>query len=203
MTRICEICGTEFDVPIIKSNRKWVKYSDRKTCSRKCHNQKIWKSLRGGTNEIACDCCGKKFIRPLSQIHKNNYCSRECNLKHYRGNEHWASKGVRRVLWPINGGYKNSYPILVFETGEKVQEHRYIAEQMLGRKLEPNEVVHHINGKKDDNRECNLLVCDKKYHMWLHQRMSQLYMQEHFSNHALDGKIDDLGRIQSVLGEGE
>ena len=40
-----------------------------------------------------------------------------------------------------------------------VLEHRLIAEQKLGRRLESNEVVHHIDGDRTNNHPDNLTVC--------------------------------------------
>lgn len=56
-----------------------------------------------------------------------------------------------------------------------VPQHILIAEKALGRFLPQNAVVHHINEKKDDNRNNNLVVCqDEAYHQLLHRRMRAL-----------------------------
>lgn len=61
---------------------------------------------------------------------------------------------------------------------EKPLEHRVIAERVLGRKLKRTEVVHHINGVKTDNRNCNLLICTVGYHSQLHARMRKQSQEE-------------------------
>lgn len=51
----------------------------------------------------------------------------------------------------------------------RISEHRAMMEKFLRRKLSPNEVVHHINHKKLDNRLENLQVLTRAEHAALHQ----------------------------------
>ena len=59
--------------------------------------------------------------------------------------------------WIDKRGYRWIY---VTENGKRraKREHRHIMEQRLGRKLEPDELVHHVNGNKADNRVENLAI---------------------------------------------
>ena len=54
--------------------------------------------------------------------------------------------------------------------GVKIDEHRYIMEQHIGRKLSRSEVVHHKNGDKRDNRIENLEIMSLSEHAKNHQK---------------------------------
>jgi hypothetical protein len=66
--------------------------------------------------------------------------------------------------------YKDKQGYIVFK-GSHEYEHRYIAKKVLNRNLIRTEVVHHINGKRDDNRLINLCVMPRHqhdlFHAWL------------------------------------
>lgn len=60
---------------------------------------------------------------------------------------------------------------LIWRNGKKVRAHRWIMEQHLGRPLQPDEQVHHVNGNPLDNRIENLQVLSAKAHMRLHKQI--------------------------------
>ena len=69
-----------------------------------------------------------------------------------------------------DGEYKSPYRKLKVR-GKNIDEHRYIMELHIGRKLARNEVVHHKNGNKFDNRIENLEVIPISKHSQLHNQI--------------------------------
>ena len=59
-------------------------------------------------------------------------------------------------------------------------EHRWIIEQKIGRILTRNEVVHHKNGNKLDNRLKNLEIMSRKAHSTMHQQQKKRNTHGHF-----------------------
>ncbi len=107
--------------------------------------------------EVECEVCHKKFMAYPAA--KRRYCSKKCCYA--------ARTGDKSYLW--KGGVKYDTYKRVYVGGNKyVPEHRYIMEQHLGRKLGKDEIVHHINGDKSDNRIENLKVLSKQAHSHYH-----------------------------------
>lgn len=66
--------------------------------------------------------------------------------------------------WPSSGGREGPWKGYVFE-------HRYAMESTLGRMLKRSEIIHHLDGDKENNELSNLLLCkDAREHERIHQK---------------------------------
>lgn len=59
------------------------------------------------------------------------------------------------------------------DKNEMIFEHDLIVEQQIGRLLNENESVHHINQVRNDNRPTNLLLVSNQDHEYIHKHIKR------------------------------
>jgi len=166
----CARCGKE-----IHRKRSEVMKNRHSFCSHAC----VSAFYRTGRNVI-CDWCGTAFYKPRSRLTNENFCSYGCRNQ-------WLGKvnvEVRNVPGH-SAGHKAPHltelnqrrnPLGRVARGKtratSSQIYRKVAKEMLGRALQPGEVVHHINGDRSDNRHENLAVLPEREHRRLHMHLA-------------------------------
>lgn len=73
---------------------------------------------------------------------------------------------------------KNEHGYILINISEF--EHRHIVQKLIGRTLTVKEEVHHINGKKWDNRKSNLALMSRENHQEWHEFLVLMYQAKKF-----------------------
>lgn len=140
-------------------------------CSEKCRNsvkQATYKKLHGRRSLtkyfFICKYCKSQFETIECD---QKYCTHKCSSdarKRFIDIPTSLESGSRKLDKTL--GYVRVYCPMHPEanTWGYVYEHRVVAEQIIGRRLIKDEVVHHKNGKRWDNRPENLEVMNKFEH---------------------------------------
>lgn len=150
---VCEHCGIKFKLldSVIKSREKQ-SGTNIKYCSQRCMG------LASRTRYIEnCKECGIGF-----ETTRNQFCSVQC-VRDYKKRTGMMKK---EGCW-----HENGYKVLYLDGDKSIKEHIKIMEEYIGRKLKEDEVVHHINGVRDDNRLENLKLMTRGEHSSLHRKI--------------------------------
>ena len=155
--------------------------------------------------EVKCDICGRVTSTTFSNYFhsqekrgwpKTTFC-RSCVCKisaakrigkpaHNKGKKlDESQKGSNHPMWKGGRYIGSDGYVMVYIGGEKQKigwssyrkEHMLVAEEMLGRPLEKEEVVHHVDGQKTNNKPENLWVTTSVEHRQAHASLQEIGYQ--------------------------
>ena len=152
---VCKTCGMSF---VVRVSRK------RKYCSRKCAGKACATKYNAARPEKICVLCGKKF-KPQPSRKNAQYCGIVCSNT-AKARAHSARHGDSMRGIPTGSG--KSY---VKEGGR--HQHRVVMERELGRVLDSNELVHHLDKNIKNNQIENLQLVTRAEHLNIHRRLKR------------------------------
>lgn len=164
----CEQCGKHVRKSRSPANMK----NPPRFCSQRCNGfaRKGTGSGPSLNHRFECEMCSRmcSVYRPPS-AQAPRFCSLQCLGDSQRGSGNPSYSGGRVLMaagyiWELSPGHPHA------DCRGYVYEHRRVMERQIGRYLTPEEVVHHRNRVRSDNRPENLqLLASQAEHMRLHR----------------------------------
>lgn len=140
-------------------------------CSKGCQH-----AARKAGREVACHVCGTLVYRKPREIGERNYCSKQCQNANLSAIVSAISlRGAERWNWQGGVIMRSGYRFIRMLDHPNANAHGYVAEhrmvmaEKIGRPLKPNELVHHVNHDKTDNRAANLVLVRRVDHSRYHR----------------------------------
>ena len=158
---VCQRCEKPFVIRVSGVRKKHRQYQSRRYCD-PCVSE-----LRGAPRTRRAQEAGGTMSR---RVTKHGYVEINVGYQLAVPGEPMVGPNGKIVTPEI----KNGYVYL-----GRVREHRWVMEQVLGRPLRDDEIVHHKNGNRQDNRPENLEV-------WLLAKNHKGQRPEDLLAHALD-----------------
>lgn len=149
---ICSNCGIGFETKKRKT----------RTCSPECLHEAYGKYGRSTKQIYMCKWCNKVDTENRHKL----FCSQECLSESTKAKSSYVDP------YAFHKSVHESF-------GRRVRYHRFLMEQKLGRKLERNEIVHHIDGNKHNNELENLMLLSSSEHAKLHFKKRNIDAKTH------------------------
>lgn len=176
----CSVCGKH----VIKSRAEW--QTPPVFCSNECkYKGQIGKERKKIINvDFVCLHCGKHVTgyrgpQYLAKYGQPRFCGRRCLGASQRGaNNPNYKDGVRKMKGGYIGVHIPDHPAATSDG--TVPEHRLVMEKHLGRYLTDEEIVHHDDEDRSNNKIENLVLCaNQSEHSKLHRRGGRYYEKNH------------------------
>ena len=148
---------------------------------------------------VQCECGRKRWV---SKHHLKARKNERCIKCRHKGDKNPRWRGGKRVTAEGYSSIKPTADDLKFVNAQKdgyVIEHRLVMARHIGRKLKANEIVHHVNENKNDNRIENLLLMTQAQHGCLNSYLATLWMNEHKeSAYEIERKFIESGCVDET-----
>lgn len=144
MSKKCKVDGCNREVC---KGRRYCRHHYLELKRKQFHERVESGTYRRTMYDKECILCGKSY---KAWRKDSKFCSHKCSVASLK------NEGINNYVY--SGDYKVS-----------IWEHRVIASKILGRKLNSNEVVHHVDLNPKNNSLSNLIVLSRNKHASLHR----------------------------------